>query len=494
MKRVEKRKNPEYMGASQVFGATALSAISTMTAVFMSTMFMSYMTDYAGLGAWGATLATTILLVVRIFDVVNDPIQAYIMDNAKVGKHGKYKPFFLISILFTAVGAIALYSMPSSITKSPVLVAIWVIIFYFLYDIGTSFYNPNLMYRTMTNDVKQRAKLALGPAMFTLVMGIVGAAGLVIVVAINDVVGNYNTSFMIFAGVACGSSALISILGWFLVKERHVVQEEKTERIKISDFFALFKSNPAMVVQFVKNIFSGFIWTMLFATPTYYVKWAFCADLTTGQVNMEALSMYGIIVSMMMLVPLMVGNPLGVALLKLFKGDPIKLSQFNLCVQAVCGTLMFVAQITGIMQAQPVVFFVLMFLMSTLIAADSIPQSTVDMEVMDYTIYKTGKDRSALTGVLSNLLKKCQSAVSSALVGVVLIAIGYHVDSVTGDYVGDLANIPTMLTWFVVIMGLIPAILAVISAIVYRKYPIDNAERQKVQAYIQNQDKDAVKE
>ena len=494
MKRVEKRKNPEYMGASQVFGATALSAISTMTAVFMSTMFMSYMTDYAGLGAWGATLATTILLVVRIFDVVNDPIQAYIMDNAKVGKHGKYKPFFLISILFTAVGAIALYSMPSSITKSPVLVAIWVIIFYFLYDIGTSFYNPNLMYRTMTNDVKQRAKLALGPAMFTLVMGIVGAAGLVIVVAINDVVGNYNTSFMIFAGVACGASALISILGWFLVKERHVVQEERTERIKISDFFALFKSNPAMVVQFVKNIFSGFIWTMLFATPTYYVKWAFCADLTTGQVNMEALSMYGIIVSMMMLVPLMVGNPLGVALLKLFKGDPIKLSQFNLCVQAVCGALMFVAQITGIMQAQPVVFFVLMFLMSTLIAADSIPQSTVDMEVMDYTIYKTGKDRSALTGVLSNLLKKCQSAVSSALVGVVLIAIGYHVDSVTGDYVGNLSNIPTMLTWFVVIMGLIPAILAVISAIVYRKYPIDNVERKKVQEYIQANDKDAVKE
>lgn len=494
MKRAEKRKNPEYMGASQVFGATALSAISTMTAVFMSTMFMSYMTDYAGLGAWGATLATTLLLVVRIFDVVNDPVQAYIMDNAKIGKQGKYKPFFLISILFTAIGAIALYSMPRGITSSPILVSIWVIIFYFLYDIGTSFYNPNLLFRTMTNDVKQRAKLALGPAMFTLIMGVVGAAGMVIVVAINDVVGNYNTSFMIFAGVACGVSALISILGWFLVKERHVVQEEKTERIKIADFFALFKSNPAMVVQFVKSIFSGFIWTMLFATPTYYVKWAFCADLTTGQVNMEALSMYGLIVSMMMLVPLLIGNPLGVALLKLFKGDPIKLSKFNLAMQALGGTLMFAAQVTGILKTQPMVFFVLLFFMSMMISADSIPQSTVDMEVMDYTIYKTGKDRSALTGVLSNLLKKCQSAISSALVGVVLIAIGYNVDSVTGDYVGEISKIPTMLNWFIVIMGLIPAILAIISIFAYKNYPIDSEERKKVQAYIQNQDKDAVKE
>ena len=90
------------------------------------------------------------------------------------------------------------------------------------------------------------------------------------------------------------------------------------------------------------------------------------------------------------------------------------------------------------------------------------------MEIMDYTIYKTGKDRSALSGVVSKFLEKAQTALSSALVGAILIAIGYNVDSVTGDYAGDIANIPTMLNWFIVVMGLFPVfwVLSLLSFIV----------------------------
>jgi Na+/melibiose symporter-like transporter len=106
------------------------------------------------------------------------------------------------------------------------------------------------------------------------------------------------------------------------------------------------------------------------------------------------------------------------------------------------------------------------------------------MEIMDYTIYKTGKDRSALTGVLEKFLEKAQSAVSSAIVGGVLIAIGYQVDSVTGNYVGDLAKMPFMLTWMIVIIGLVPAILAVIGILIIRTYPIDQTMRGDIQKFI----------
>ena len=106
------------------------------------------------------------------------------------------------------------------------------------------------------------------------------------------------------------------------------------------------------------------------------------------------------------------------------------------------------------------------------------------MEVMDYTIYSTGKDRSALTGVLDKFLEKAQSAVSSALVGSILIAIGYEVDSVTGDYIGELSAMPSMLTWMTVIRGLVPAILAVIAVLIISRYPIDQAKRKEIQAYI----------
>ena len=58
------------------------------------------------------------------------------------------------------------------------------------------------------------------------------------------------------------------------------------------------------------------------------------------------------------------------------------------------------------------------------------------------------------------------------MVGMVLVAVGYVVDSATGDYAGDLSAIPNMLNWFIVIMGLVPCILGVLALLVFRKYPI----------------------
>ena len=77
------------------------------------------MTDYAGLGAMGATLATSLLLFARIFDAVDDPIQGFLMDRGKRTKIGKYKPFFLLSILLTGIGCVCLYSFPSELASKP---------------------------------------------------------------------------------------------------------------------------------------------------------------------------------------------------------------------------------------------------------------------------------------------------------------------------------------------------------------------------------------
>ena len=67
-------KNPDAITLRDCFGATVLSTVNGLCTVFMSSMFMQYMTDYAGLGAMGATLATSLLLFARIFDAVDDPI------------------------------------------------------------------------------------------------------------------------------------------------------------------------------------------------------------------------------------------------------------------------------------------------------------------------------------------------------------------------------------------------------------------------------------
>ena len=482
--RKNKVKNPEAVGAKECIGVTALSTMGGVAAIFMSTMFMQYMTDYAGLGAWGASLATILLLVARLFDAVDDPIQGFIMDSGKVGKHGKYKPFFMISIIMTAAGTILLYIMPDAVAANPVLVTVWVIFFYLVYDIGTSFNNGNLLYRTMTDDVNERSKLVIGPRLWVMIIGMLGSAMMMVIVAVNSFTGSYKKSYALVATVASLIAAVISVIGWLMVKEKHVVQQDEEEKVKLKDFFELFKVNKAMVVHFCKNIFAGFIWTLLFATPTYYVKWGFCTDLSTGEVDMALLGTYSLIVSMMMLLPLLFGTFLATPLMKLLK-SPIRLTRLNLLLQAIGGGVLFVAQILGVLQNTPWLFFLGMFIMALAIGVDFVPQSTVEMEIMDYTIYKTGKDRSALSGVVSKFLEKAQTALSSALVGAILIAIGYNVDSVTGDYAGDIANIPTMLNWFIVVMGLVPCILGIIAFVIYRFYPIDNTFRADMRKYLE---------
>lgn len=348
------------------------------------------------------------------------------------------------------------------------------------------------MARTMTNDPNERAKIVIGPRVWVMVLGMIGSALMSIIVAVNSYFNNYNTTFTVVCGSAMLICAVISIIGWFMVKENHVVEPDPEDKVKISDLFRIFKINKAMDVRFLENIFYGFVWTLLFATPAYYVKWGLCADLTTGKVDMKALGIYSMIVSMMMLVPLLIGSLIAQPIMKkIFKGNPIHFIRCNLLVIAAGGVFLFVMQITGILQHSPVAFFIGMFIMALGLGIDFVPSSAVDMEVMDYTIYKTGKDRSALTGVAGNLLAKAQTALSSALVGAILVAIGYNVNSKTGDYAGDVSALPGMLNWFIFIMGLVPAILSVISYFVLGKYPIDDATRVEMRKALHDKETDA---
>ena len=484
MAKTGKAKNPEAVGFKEMFGVTALSTNNGLAAIFMSAMFMTFMTDYAGLGTWGAALATGVLLAARIIDAVDDPIQGFIMDRAKVGKHGKYKPFFMLSIIMTTIGVIMLYTLPNAVSKVPALVVVWVIVFYFMFDIGQSFYNQNLLFRTMTNDVGERSKLLLGPRLWVMVLGMAGSAFTGIAVSIQAAVGSFKTAYMILAIVAMLISFGLSVLGWFLVRERHIVEQDENDKVRIRDFFELIRTNKPMMINFFHAIFTGFIWTFLFAAPAYYVKWAYCADLTTGALNTERLGVLSMIVSLMMLLPLLLGTIIANPVLKAFKGNFIKMHRFDLVMQGSAGLLMFLLQIFGLLQKSPAVFFIAMFVMALAIGIDFVPGSNIGMEIMDYTIYMTGKDRSALTGALDKFLEKAQSAVSAALVGGILVAIGYEVDSVSGDYVGELSKMPTMLTWMIIVMGLLPALMAVIGLLIFSKYPIDMSLREKIHAYI----------
>ena len=469
---MKKVKDPMRVRFKDYLGVTLMSLTDCIAAGLMTSWFMQYLTDYAGLGTWGALLGSVLLIVMRLFDAINDPLEGWIMDRAKVGKHGKYKPFIIISIICEALGLASLFFIPEGITDSPALVAIWVVVGYLIYDIGTSFYAPNLVYRTLTLDSAKRGKLMIAPRMMSMMMGMITGSIISIVNSVNAGIGNLHTSFGVTVMAFAAGTAVISLLGISMVKEKHHPQySEKIENVKFTDIFLMFKENEALRIKFVATIFCGFIWTFLFATINYYIKWAYCADLTTGAVDAGSYGMLSLIASMLMLFPLLLGTAISMPLMKLFK-TPVRTCRFVIIMEAVPCGLMFVLQMLGILQTSPALLLGLAAVAATAIGIGYIPGEALNIEIMDYQIYKNGKDRSAQVNATAKFLDKAQSAISSGMVGMILVAVGYVVDSVTGDYAGDLAAIPGMLDWFIVIMGLFPCVLGVISLWVYRKYPI----------------------
>ena len=126
------------------------------------------------------------------------------------------------------------------------------------------------------------------------------------------------------------------------------------------------------------------------------------------------------------------------------------------------GKTTLLRQMVGLLQSLPAVYLLCMGVCACAIGMDYIPGEVINIEAMDYEIYKNGKDRSALCNAANKFLGKAQSAVASGLVGVILVAVGYEVDSATDTFLGELSSIPVMLDWFIVIMGLIPFFLGLV--------------------------------
>jgi len=473
----KKEKNPNRLRFKDYFGTTIMAATGGISAGLMTTWFMVYLTDYAGLGKWGAILGSTVLLGARLFDAVNDPLEGWIMDRAKVGRFGKYKPFIILSLLLITIGVSGLFFIPEGVNQNIVTVSLWIIVSYLIYDIGVAFHAPNLIYRSMTLDGNERGKLLIGPRMVIMLFGMAASSLINIVNSVNESVNNMHLAFgitVVGTTLICG---VISLLGISMVKEKyHAPQSEDDERIKLTDIFKVIKDNKALRIRLLEAIFSGFIWTFLFATALYYIKWAYCADLTTGAVDSDTYGLYSLITAMMMFLPLVVGTFIATPLMKRF-GSAVRFHRFLVLMQAIPCGLLFVFHLLGLLSSSPALFFVCMAITAIAIGADYIPMGTMNIECMDYEIYTSGKDRSALCNACFGFMDKAQSAVSSGLIGVILVAIGYVVDSETDTYIGDLANIPTLLTWFIVIMGIVPCVLGIISWFILKHYPVTDEVR-----------------
>lgn len=472
------KQNPTRSTALTTLGLTGMPIAETIGGAFMAGMFLLYLTDYAGLGLLGATIAPLILVIGRIIDFVVDPVLGFAIDSTRPHKFGKYRLFSLVSIVLVSIAILFLFSIPNAIKTSQGLLFVWVLCFYLLYSAGSSLFTVFPLIQTIIPDHARRSRLATWQRLVSISIGVIFSFFMMLVNLLNQSVNDFSRSFSTMAAIFIGCALAISLGSLFLVREG-IGRNQQKPSIKFKDVLDIFRVNKAFTVNFASQIFRGLVFILLTATATYYTKWAYCTDLTTGEVDSALFGKMMVINGMAVLGPMLLAAAFSPLLIRRL-GSSIRVIDLSSGLTAIMGLILFALQLAGILPQSYLLFITLLAFMILGNALNAVPSQTIGLECIDYNIYKTGKSMAGMIHALSRLLGKAQQALSTLAVGLLLTAIGYNVDSVSGNFAGDLKNIPVMLSGFLVISALLPAIFSLISILINRKYPIDDQMRSEI--------------
>lgn len=483
-----KEKKPYPYDFKTVFGFSTMCFAQAGSVVLYMYFFMLYLTDYAGIDqaigkvGFAATLATTVLLIARIIDIVDDPLQGWLMDNAKWGRFGKYKKYAFLSVFLLVLSIIALFSIPGFVKANIVLVSIWVTLFYVMWEMGWAFSTRALLIQSITNDVALRAKFTNIPRIWEVLILLPFITFISIITAVNKWIGNMGASITIVITALMTLMGIISLIGILLVKEGRIeaAADEKKVRVSVKDIWRMLKLNRPMFINILATIFSGFTWTISTATLLYFIKYAYCFDPLTGTVNADRFGLLSGINGVMAIATNVLGAIVAPLVIKLV-GDILKTVKAGFLGMAIISISIFFLNVTGILGQSPALFFILFFLQGFILGILYVPQTLITLETIDYVEYKMQQRMGGLVYSTGNVIAKAQGAMNTVLIGSILVAIGYSVDAVTGNYVGDLARIPTLLNSFMFVSGFVPAILVLIAWAFYHfLYPITPPMRKEM--------------
>ncbi|MCS6828170.1 MAG: MFS transporter [Caldilinea sp.] len=454
-----------------MFGVSVMGLAQVVATGLIAGTLMLYITDYSGLYAGvagrAAQVAAMMLLVGRIWDAINDPLLGFVMDRSPRTRWGRYKPFIFLSIPISAVLVIALFNIPADISDT--MKVILIVVLYFAFDTVFTLQPFNSLIQTLTRDANVRAKLLIAPRVVSLLFAIALTFFLPVAIALgpDGVTPNIGLAVILFVAPV----TLLSMIGVALVKEgSHSVDEET---VTSKDFLAMFKQNRPLFISLLVLLFGGFLFNLTQVASVYYIKYAFGVEnLGRNTAMLGIVSIFSIIASAF----------LSKLLLKRFTP--------GICVMLAYGTASVVLAVLWLLNlggpiSNMAIFLPLLALFYLGNSTAFIPNQIINMECMDYNRYILGKSLQGTTNAMAGFIAKLQAALGSALVGLVLAAVGYD-----ARLYETATNIPTSLfSGLGIVYFALPALFGFVAVGVMCFYPLlRKSQRDKVYAEIEQRD------
>ena len=388
--------------------------------IFYYMIVGTYMNTYLLMQGIDLAKIAVILLLVKCWDAVNDPLFAYIFDRIKFKKE-KCLPWLRIAALLMPIASIGFFNMPGGMSEFGKLA--WFTVFYVLWDATYTICDVPFfsMTTTMSIDMNERNML------FSVARVFHGGGNLICTTMMTWMIGeNCGMAFGRAALITCLVGAVFTIPLFFWGREHYAVvpsqnREAEEHPFTFREMFSYLRQNKYLTMLYGIQIASGCLCVGGAAgmVGTYYIY---------GQTS------FGIITTWLNMIP---GPVIGLLLpFILRKVDRFKLYMACNIFTLVWSILTFIAYFMGWLNVTWAIVGS---------ALTAIPATTsgllgymFTLDALEYGRYKTGINAMGINFAVQTFSAKFPGAIASAL-GVWLLSLTSFV-LVEANSIADLAN------------------------------------------------------
>ena len=448
-----KQENPRYM-------TTKKERLSYWTYFIGQNIYYNitaaFISTYLAMQGISLAKVAVVLLIVKVWDAVNDPIFGYIFDKVKFKSGQKSLPWLRIAVALIPVVTIALFAIPGGMSETGKL--IWFGVAYLLWDTVYTLTDvpAYAMLNTMTDDLQERNTLLSVNRIFS--GGGVVLYGVLLPLLISEQVG---MSATVAVAILSVFSALTMVPLCLNCKERNYNPEQEDENFSPKQMFQYLSKN-----KYLLTYYGGYIATDALRTSS--------AVLLFVSFYLFGNSQYAIVLNILNMVPGVFAAMMMPSLLRRF--DKFKtLFALNL-LNIALGLVIYFAGYEN------ETFFLVMTCVRT------VPLSVVGIlafmftpDCAEYGEYKTGISAKGITFAIQTFSVKITGAISSSLA---LFLLGcFNWISVEAESFEQLAQMGIRqsagaLNGLWIVYALVPVIGLVISTFFYMGYKLTDKDVQ----------------
>lgn len=464
-----------YIGKKEKFNfMTGLAGQNIVYCFIGASFFQYFLTDIA---QFPAHIVGVLLILMKVWDGVNDPIIGSLVDRHRFKNGEKLRPLLKYTPVPVGIFTVLIFVVFSTDENLLWLRVGYFVLMYLCWDITYTLQDVAIWGTTavVTPDSNERDKFVqLARTVGSIFFGIFSAVIPMVMEIVAKQSGNSLALMtVLFAGIFGLGGALVSAK-CYSAQERVRLVEPEQQQTSVAECFRLLFSNKMLMLVTLSNLFGAFAFGN--NLMTYFFKYKMpeiaIGDFVLGPLTLT--TVFGALTT----APAFLGMILADKLKIKFKGYRNLLIFIQICT--LIGRI--AAFILGYEGKNIIFTIIILAVCSFPGGAASIAQTSLFCDSVDYMEWKTGKRTEGVTFAMQTFFTKISSGITGALGTFALSALGYIAVEDTPDAVYLGTQTEAFETWIWPIVMLTPALAALLYIIplLFIKYtPEQKAQVEK---------------